>query len=423
MQQISPALRRKRKFLTIVPLLVIPFLTMIFWALGGGQKADAQTVTNANPGLNLQLPDAKFKEGKEIDKMGYYDRAAADSVKLKALMKEDPYYQNGLDIRPDFPSNSMSFAEKMTWQDTNLDHFGATESKYADPNEEKVYQKLAKLNDVLAGSQREASRGSHQTMETSSNPELSAELHQLEKMIKELEGSKSEEDPELAQLNSVLDKIIDVQNPQQSTPGVSKKEPDVPADTVFNLDPRGAIGLIDTTPEDSNDVDGFYNLISEERSLGTSNAIEAVIHENQTLVNGSVVKMRLLRDVFISNAKIPKGTFVYGQAALNNERLIISINSVLYLSHIFQVKMSVYDLDGIAGLFIPGAISRDVVKQSTGNSIQGINLTSLDPSIGMQAANAGIETAKTFLGKKAKLVKVQVRAGHKIFIYDQNFSK
>ena len=422
MQQMSPALKRKRKFLTIFPLLVIPFLTMIFWALGGGQKADAQNVTDTNPGLNLQLPDAKFKEGKEIDKMGYYDRAAADSVKLKALMKEDPYYQNGLDIRPDFPSTSMSFDEGMAWQDTNVDPLSATERKYADPNEEKVYQKLAKLNTVLAGSSRDPSHGSYQTSETSSNPEMSAELHRLEEMIKELEGSKSEEDPELAQLNSVLDKIIDVQNPQPKLPQ-SDNNLNVSTDTVFKLDPRDAVGLIDTVPGASNDIDGFYSMISEDASLGTSNAIEAIIHESQTLVNGSIVKMRLLQDVFVSNAKIPKGTFVYGQSSLSNERLTISINSIRYLNNIFQVKMSVYDLDGMAGLFIPGAISRDVAKQSTNNSMQGINLTSLDPSLGMQAANAGIETAKSFIGKKAKLVTVQVNAGHKVFIYDQNLSK
>jgi hypothetical protein len=35
--QRSQAFLRKRKMMLVLPLLIIPFLTMAFWALGGGQ--------------------------------------------------------------------------------------------------------------------------------------------------------------------------------------------------------------------------------------------------------------------------------------------------------------------------------------------------------------------------------------------------
>ena len=66
------------------------------------------------------------------------------------------------------------------------------------------------------------------------------------------------------------------------------------------------------------------------------------------------------------------------------------------------------------------AITRDVAKQSTDNALQSVALSSLDPSIGAQAASAGIETTKSLLSKKVRLVKVQVKAGYKILLIDIN---
>ena len=79
-----------------------------------------------------------------------------------------------------------------------------------------------------------------------------------------------------------------------------------------------------------------------------------------------------------------------------------------------------YDLDGIAGIHIPGSISRDVAKQSSEQGLQNIELTMLDPSLAVQAANTGIQTAKSLLSKKVKLVKVTLKAGYKILLKDNN---
>src|SRR4051812_29986654 len=80
-----------------------------------------------------------------------------------------------------------------------------------------------------------------------------------------------------------------------------------------------------------------------------------------------------------------------GLPSLNNERLEVSINSIRDENSLFPVKLEVYDMDGLPGIYIPGAITRDVTKQSTDNALQSVALSSLDPSIGAQAASAGIE--------------------------------
>jgi len=83
------------------------------------------------------------------------------------------------------------------------------------------------------------------------------------------------------------------------------------------------------------------------------------------------------------------------------------------------VELSVYDMDGMNGIHIPGAITRDVAKQSTDRTIQGIGLTTLDPSLGAQAASAGIEAARDMIGKKVKLIKVTVKAGYQVLLRDE----
>src|SRR5690606_30151614 len=105
--------------------------------------------------------------------------------------------------------------------------------------------------------------------------------------------------------------------------------------------------------------------------------IEAVIHETQTLVNGAVVRMRLLNDIFINGFSIPKGNFIYGNAGLNDERLEISINSIHYNNSLFPVNLELYDLDGIRGIYIPGSIPRNVARQSTDDALQLLDITSM----------------------------------------------
>jgi hypothetical protein len=96
--------------------------------------------------------------------------------------------------------------------------------------------------------------------------------------------------------------------------------------------------------------------------------------------------------------------------------LIIQVTSIRSESSIFPVKLSVYDLDGIEGVHIPGAITRDVARQSADRSISSIEMTSIDPSFKAQAATAGVNAAKSLLSKKTKLVRVTVKAGYNVLL-------
>jgi len=84
------------------------------------------------------------------------------------------------------------------------------------------------------------------------------------------------------------------------------------------------------------------------------------------------------------------------------------------------VALRAYDLDGQPGIAIPGSMNRDMAKQSSAQVLSGINPLALDPSIGAQAAGAGIEAARMVLSKKIRLVRVSIPVGYKVLLIDES---
>jgi conjugative transposon TraM protein len=372
---------KQRKMMLVLPLLIIPFLTMGFWALGGG-KGKRQN-NQAVAGLNLDLPDPKQKDDKLLDKLSFYDKADKDSAKMEEWMQRDPYYRK--DTQPVF-SNEL---EQLTLNTAEKYGQRLNTSPYDKPTEapeEKLMAKLKLLQETLNSN-------------VSDTEKKETAIPETEPVI----TTTAEEDPEMKQLNGTLEKILDIQHPDRV------KDRKKPKNKIVQQVESG----IDTA------VIGFYSFSNTEVPE-KDNSIDAVVNQNQTLVDGAVIKLRLLSDIYINNSKIPAGTFVFGTVSLNGERLEIEINSIKYRSSLFDVKMEVYDMDGLPGIYIPGAISRDVAKQGLNDGLSMMDMTSVDPSLKAQAAAAGIGTLKNLLSKKTKLTRVMVKAGYKILLKNKN---
>ena len=426
----SPKMLRQRKFLLVLPLLVLPFMTLLFWSLGGGkvENIDAQPLTNK--GFNMELPDAYLKDDKPLDKMSYYDKAASDSAKLQELMKNDPNYRkhtslnNDIDgIQGDDISVSGNYARSGALMTSP---YGSGISQ--DSNEVKVYRKLAELDEVMNSAANPAMVQKNDTSHNrSENTQVnSGNIDRLEQMMLSMNQTEGE-DPELQQLNGMLEKILDIQHPDRVQEKI-RQTSEIRKGQVFAVSAIGnetPVSFLDnrvginSTSINQSPQNGFYSLDESVPTDDTQNAIQAVIHETQTLVAGSTVKLRLVNDVYINGILIPKDNFLFGEATLNGERLEIKIGSIRYQNSLFPVQLSVYDMDGMNGIYIPGAITRDVAKQSADRAIQGVGLTTMDPSLGAQAASAGIEAARDLISKKVKLVKVTVKAGYQVLLRDE----
>ena len=380
----------RRKFLLVLPLLALPFITLAFWALGGGSRSDE---TKPVTGMNLNLPDAKFRDDRNADKLSFYNQADKDSLKREEALRNDPNYRS----HPDTAMRVLQMIPQTSIQNNNP-------NSSIDINERKIYSKISELNKQI-----------NQPYVRSNDQ--SFQVDKLQNMMKVM-TTKNETDSETLQLSGMMDKILDIQHPERVKEKIKEKSI-INKQNVFAVQRNPAQNNISLMrSKKDKEHNSFYDDNRDPYDTA-ENSIEAVVHETQTIVSGSTVKLRLLSDIYINGILIPKGNFIYGIASLENERLNISISSVRFLNNLLPVALQVYDMDGLAGIYIPGSISRDVAKESAQKSLQQIDITTLDPSVAARVTGAGINAAKNLLSKKSKLVKVSVKAGYKILLKDK----
>ncbi|MFH6999436.1 conjugative transposon protein TraM [Flavobacterium sp. FlaQc-57] len=411
---------KKRKMLLILPVLILPFVTMLFWSLGGGKGTLEIVKTEGREGFNSVLPDPKFKNDDDFDKMSYYEQAVIDSAKLQEQIKKDPNYSSTVVLG----DSVVNWDQELGTNNFRKGKVALNTSSFKDQNEQRVYEKLKALQNAISQPKVQISQ-SHDMREFEGygTSEASGQMEKLEQMMSVM-NEPQEADPELKQLGGMLENILDIQHParvqeklKQSYENKKSRSLTVAIKTKENN--LTSLQSVKENKENTSKQNSFYAFDEEEVSFEEQNAIEAVIHETQTIVNGSTIKLRLSNDVLIQGKLIPRNSFLFGIASLQGERLEIKISNIKYANSIFPVELSVFDMDGIKGVFIPGAISRDVSKASADRSIQTLGVSGLDDLWGVQAAGMGIEAAKSFMSKKVKLIKVVVKAGYRILLYDE----
>lgn len=377
---------KTKKMLLVLPVLVIPFLTLAFWALGGGTGKKMVVTTM---GLNPDLPDAALKEDQHMDKLSFYEKADKDSMKFQELIRNDPYFRK--DSLPALPFPSE--LDELSSTTSNKYNQRLNLSTYAPiPNqpENQIMQQLRQLQEELNKPSPSAAQDETTSADQPALPNYS---------------TPAEEDPDIQSLNGALDKILDIQHPDRVKERSLKNR-------------QSAYAVRKDTGTDTL-VNGFYSYSDPAEAAG-ENSIEAVIAKNQVIVNGAVVQLRILTNCYVNGKLIPADNLVSGIAALEGERLTIEINSIRCGKSIFNVKLEVYDMDGLPGIYIPGTINRDVAKESLNKGLSLADMTSIDPSLKAQATATGIGALKSLVSRKAKLVRVQVKAGYRVLLKNKN---
>lgn len=453
----TPQFLRQRQMLTVMPLIMLPFVTLIFWSFDGGKASAKETVVVEQKGINTNLPVANLKSDQKSDKMSLYAQATHDSM-LHAESNPSTVPTNANSVEQIGEATGSKYGQADI-ASRGLNSSPVYKKGYKDPNEEKVNAKLQQLYQTLNQNQQAvpANQGSnpyaaYETQQAAS--QANQNVAQLAKMLQNMKNSKGEGDPEMQQMDGMLDKILDIQNPERVRDRIKEQsiEHKGAVYAVNNSNDNSRVSLIrhsrqnypdtDKTPSYRNIVppssmanssgrrvysvsapvvkkNGFFGLNNGQGDNKIEvNSIQAVIHQGQTLISGSTVKMRLLTDVYLNGQRIPKDNFVYGLASISGERLNISINSIRYQNSLFPVSLMVYDMDGLNGIYIPGAIERDASKDAVAQGINGVNYMSVDPTITTQLATSAVSGAKGLLSKKVRLIKVNVKANYKVLLQD-----
>eukprot|EP00388_Colpodella_angusta_P019007 GDKJ01047457.1.p2 GENE.GDKJ01047457.1~~GDKJ01047457.1.p2 ORF type:complete len:387 (-),score=31.91 GDKJ01047457.1:717-1877(-) len=372
---------RKRKFLMVLPLLIIPFVSMAFWALDGGKGSQVVELPDQKKGFNLELPQAKFDVNEKQDKFSVYE-ASARQHKGETLIMDEGY-------------NPMAFSNYV--------------DNPADQNEQKINERLSQINAEISREGSSVSTSSSPNYRrTNSSENMSGDVDRLENLMESLSNSDGDE-MEMAKLNAVLEKILDIQHPGRAREKMTNKQ-------SIELGNSMIVQVVNGKDDESLFKLASRGVYNDEKG----NAIQATVHQNQDIVSGSVVKLRLLDSVRVNGILIPNNEFIYGIASVDEERLKINIATLRYKNSILPVSLSAYDLDGLEGLYIPGAITRDASKKGVDDAIQSLQIMTMDPSVSAQVAGAGITAAKGLFGRKVKQVRVKVKAGYQLLLRDNN---
>ena len=166
---------------------------------------------------------------------------------------------------------------------------------------------------------------------------------------------------------------------------------------------------------------GFNTAVGTAQTAG-KNTISACVHANQTITDGQTVRLRLLEAMRVADKVIPRNTIVVGSARVQGERLGIELSSIEYGGTIIPVELSVFDSDGQEGIFIPGSMEIDAVKEiaaNMGSSLgSSINIsTDAGAQLASDLGKGVIQGTSQYIAKKMRTVKVHLKAGYKVFLY------
>lgn len=311
----------------------------------------------------MQLPDAKVDKLAAHDKLSFYAMAIKDSAERVELKKFDP----------------------------NLSPVETDEDIV-----EETSEKAGRVRRVVSAPVR-----SYRLPVSESS--TTTDVQRLQEMVQTLQQPRT--DPDMEALNGTLQQLVALQQPKTATEVAS--EPKRKAYVVTTQKPNTGQGFF-----------GESGLVVDS-GIGT---IKAVIHGEQIIQSGSVIKLRLLTDVFVRETRIPAGSFVFGLAGIGSERISIEISSIQFNGSIYPVSLRVMDMDGMEGIYIPGSTTREVVKQAAEQGVQSVGLVAVDQSLKAQAAAAGIGAAKTLLSRKARQVRVTIKSGYQVLFKDDKRS-
>ena len=171
--------------------------------------------------------------------------------------------------------------------------------------------------------------------------------------------------------------------------------------------------------------DYFHTL---DRSGQEPKLIKAIIDEDIKAVDWSRVRLRLLDDVEIDGSTVRKGTYLYATVSgFSSGRVKGSISSILVGDELVKVSLSVYDTDGLEGLYVPESQFRETGKDVASSAMSG-NLSMNTGGYGnnslaqwgMQAVQNDYQKTSNAISKAIRKNKVKLKYGTFVYLVNGN---
>ena len=407
-RELSPKEVQQRKKMIVFPLMFLAFAGCMYLIFAPADKADVNVESVGGFNADIPLP---AEDGIIADKQKAYEQAVISRKqqdKIQSLQDfgftldddtEEP--QEEINLMPEEdpkPQRGGGTSSRAAYRDINRQLSTFYETPPVDEEKEELKRQVAELTDRLKQQQNATPTADDQMALLEKSYELAARY-----------------------MNGGQGQVAQV----PVTGGIERK-PDAVAvqaireTTVSGLQqPMSDADFIRAYSQPRNY--GFNTAVGTGYAMG-KNTVAACIHQDQTLVDGQAVKLRLLEPMQAGNIVVPKNTLVAGTAKVQGERLDILVSSIEYAGNIIPVELAVFDTDGQKGLSVPSSMEQEAFNEAMANIGSGLGTSisfaqSAGQQVAMDVTRGLLQGTSGYLAKKFRTVKVKLKAGYKVMLY------
>lgn len=332
----------------VLPLLALPFIFL--FAYVGAQFVKEEKPKEKQKELSLSLGESQDSIMTKNDAYDAFFKKDDNRTMLSGLDKEQDSllsYEDQLSLSQKRKIDSLKAVNSRQ----NQYQANGTLSSYYNPKQEKDdkdYKRSSEiikmLNEKSYGKPENNYADTPKEKMQSVQPDPVKYLKQQMLVMDSLEKAR---DPEYQNKLNAENKLK-----------ANKEKMEEFLDSTFNVSKSG--------------INTDFNAVYKEKE---NSFIKAVIDEDNKGFLGSRIRFRLLEDIFVGNKKISKGSILYGQiSGFTMQRVDLKIISVFANGEILPINLSIYDVDGMKGLYVPQSIFRDMIREMGSNSVQGTQM-------------------------------------------------
>lgn len=431
-KELTEEQRQKQKKLIIYPLMVLIFGVVMWLIFAPSQKEKEQELVGFNtdvpaPADNKLLEDKQtayeqemldIKQSERQDQMrslaSMFGSSEEQTDEMPILDEPEVKPQSGYSVGGSERPNETIHASANAYRDMNRTLGNFYEQPKEDPEKEEMRKELEELREMAYNRQTEKETADEQLALLEKSYQLAA------KYMPHNQGQPFTGQPGIA-----------------PTVSPETKQPEAYRNGKAQMNPVGEVReeVVSGLAQPMSDS-VFIAEYSKERNMGfhtavgttgqtLKNTIRACVHDNQTITDGQAVRLRLLEPMRAGETVIPKNALVTGSGKIAGERLGISITSLEYKGLIIPVELTVIDSDGQEGIFIPGSMEIDAIKEIAANlggnlgTTINLNQQSAGDQLLTDLGKGAIQGTSQYIAKKMRTVKVHLKAGYKLMLYQK----
>ena len=381
-----------------IPILFFGFFIIrLFW---GTEKADVdKNKLETTEFYNDKLPDANIKGDGIGDK---YTNMLNDFGKIKDESAVENIERGGDDIKEEYTSQ-----------------YSDAEVAALDQNSSQAQQSLERLKQLQEQMRQQQAQDNSLTNDRTG-------------------GNTSEEDETLESLRQALNEARQAGR-QQMAGSVDRAEnasgeAGLEARQRLEAETKGEVNINEKAVSEISEEAEAEEVVKKQKETSdyfntiTTNEpehklIKAIVDEDIQVTDGSRVRLRLLDDIDVGDRTITKGSYLYcTMSGFSQQRIKGTVKSVLVNDELVKVNLSIYDTDGMEGLYVPKSSFRETTQDvASGAMSQSMSLNDGSSTTsmgrwGMQALQNAYQKTANAISKNIRKNKVKVKYGSRVYL-------